>query len=276
MPYKHIAAQLRKTELACRLHYHQLSFSSKNRRSISMSSLQSVHRSSMTPPAPLRHTPPQRRLPSFSPPASPESHDYAPDHASNSVDLHKPILPKPRNSPRRAAHGTGSLRLVTDTTRNRQYVDLARLDEIYGAHRVRFWSAIAHHYGGNLSPAALEDAWRTSQGMSASNFPPTPRGSPQSSQAQLSLLSTPHSAVTDPGKGSTAICTDGGGTASKLARPSTSSKQSSCAIASLLTEDKEIRPSLSQEQKLRGLEHVSVKATTRTVAWKEENHGGYY
>ena len=39
MPYKHIAAYLKKTELACRLHYHQLSHgSSRRKRTTSMSS----------------------------------------------------------------------------------------------------------------------------------------------------------------------------------------------------------------------------------------------
>ncbi|KAG8426515.1 hypothetical protein J3459_008044 [Metarhizium acridum] len=32
MPYKHIAAHLNKTELACRLHYHQLSHGSTRRK----------------------------------------------------------------------------------------------------------------------------------------------------------------------------------------------------------------------------------------------------
>ncbi|KAK4108956.1 hypothetical protein N656DRAFT_792190 [Canariomyces notabilis] len=42
MPYKHIAAHLKKTELACRLHYHQLSHGSNRRkRTTSMSSASS-------------------------------------------------------------------------------------------------------------------------------------------------------------------------------------------------------------------------------------------
>ncbi|KAL2158143.1 hypothetical protein VTH06DRAFT_4711 [Thermothelomyces fergusii] len=42
MPYKHIAAQLKKTELACRLHYHQLSHGSNRRkRTASASSVSS-------------------------------------------------------------------------------------------------------------------------------------------------------------------------------------------------------------------------------------------
>src|SRR3954452_8965584 len=32
MPYKHIAAHLQKTELACRLHYHQMTFGNNRRR----------------------------------------------------------------------------------------------------------------------------------------------------------------------------------------------------------------------------------------------------
>src|SRR5438034_7402667 len=44
--YKHIATHLRKTELACRLHYHQMSYgSNRRRRTESMSSSVSSYRS---------------------------------------------------------------------------------------------------------------------------------------------------------------------------------------------------------------------------------------
>ncbi|KAK0704442.1 hypothetical protein B0H67DRAFT_603606 [Lasiosphaeris hirsuta] len=52
MPYKHIAAHLKKTELACRLHYHQLSHGSNRRKrttSISSGSSTSGH-------SPIMHT----------------------------------------------------------------------------------------------------------------------------------------------------------------------------------------------------------------------------
>ncbi|PSR80425.1 hypothetical protein BD289DRAFT_374070 [Coniella lustricola] len=53
MPYKHIAAHLKKTELACRLHYHQLSHGSNRRkRTTSMSSSASSSNSH----SPLMHT----------------------------------------------------------------------------------------------------------------------------------------------------------------------------------------------------------------------------
>ncbi|KFX99509.1 hypothetical protein O988_03810, partial [Pseudogymnoascus sp. VKM F-3808] len=51
MPYKHIAAHLKKTELACRLHYHQLSHGSNRRkRTASMSSTAST--ACLSPPPP--------------------------------------------------------------------------------------------------------------------------------------------------------------------------------------------------------------------------------
>ena len=259
MPYKHIAAQLKKTELACRLHYHQLSFGNKSRRTMPAASLHSFDRSSMTPPSSLRQSTPQRPLPSFSPPASPENHGHSPLSALESPNIHKPILPKPMISPRRPVRETTALRLVTDDMKDRQYVDIARLNRIYEAHRLHFWSTIARHYGGNLSPTTLEEAWQRAHGMSGSNFPPTPRGSPQSSQAQPSILTTPYSAITDPGKGIAAVNMKSEPSAIKSTYPSTSSRASSFAISSLLTEDKEIR-SPSREKKIQEAEMETAGA----------------
>jgi len=260
MPYKHIAAQLKKTELACRLHYHQLSFGSKNRRQQAVSPINSFDRhsarSSMTPPTRMRHiSPHQSPLPSFSPPASPETADY---EAARNVQNHKPILPKPVVSPERAAQETRQLRLVTEDMDNyheRQYVDVAKLDRIYDAHRLHFWSTIARNYGGNLSPATLEDTWRRAHGVSGSNFPPTPRGSPQSSQAPPSILTTPFSAVGDYSRDSRGFTpvNQGDRSSPKPATATTAISKSSCAISSLLTEDKEVR-SPAREKKLEDVE----------------------
>lgn len=53
MPYKHIAAHLNKTELACRLHYHQLSHGSSRRKRTPSNSSGSDHQSPvMTTPSP--------------------------------------------------------------------------------------------------------------------------------------------------------------------------------------------------------------------------------
>lgn len=71
MPYKHIAAHLKKTELACRLHYHQLSHGSNRRkRTTSMSSSSSSNGQSplmqASIPSPIHESPSR----SVSPPGS--------------------------------------------------------------------------------------------------------------------------------------------------------------------------------------------------------------
>ena len=78
MPYKHIAAHLKKTELACRLHYHQLSHGSNRRkRTTSMSSgSSSGGHSPILPasvPSPIHESPSR----SVSPPGSAGSYGPA-------------------------------------------------------------------------------------------------------------------------------------------------------------------------------------------------------
>ncbi|KAM0281825.1 hypothetical protein ACHAQH_003314 [Verticillium albo-atrum] len=68
MPYKHIAAHLKKTELACRLHYHQLSHGSNRRkqRATSVSSGSSANQSPIlrtTMPSPSREPTPRTVTP---------------------------------------------------------------------------------------------------------------------------------------------------------------------------------------------------------------------
>ncbi|CAD6577401.1 MAG: hypothetical protein ASARMPRED_008265 [Alectoria sarmentosa] len=252
MPYKHIASQLKKTELACRLHYHQLSFGSKSRR-ISQAPVNAYERSSAPPPAQSRGEAPQRQLPPFSSPASsPETMEYSPSESScPTPQSHKLILPKPVPSIHRRISDTQSLRLVTqdmDRLQERQHVDMAKLDRIYDAHRLNFWSTIARNYGCNLSLATLEEAWYRAHGLSNSKFPPTPRGSPHETQAPSNILSgAPFSAVTDSSKGFTPINSEASNP--KPIIP----KQNSCAISSLLTEDRAVR-SPGREKKLEDVE----------------------
>jgi hypothetical protein len=57
-------------------------------------------------------------------------------------------------------------------------IDMARLGQVYEAHRGAFWSAIAADYGHGVNPLVLEQAFRQSQnGIMA---PPTPCVSPDS------------------------------------------------------------------------------------------------
>ena len=257
MPYKHIATQLKKTELACRLHYHQLSFGSKSRRQPSMSP---YDRQSAPPPEQLRHeTPaPLKQLPSYSPPASPpDSMEYGLSETSRTPQSHKPILPKPVPSNYRRGQETKPLRLVTEDVDRyhdkRQYIDMARLDRIYEEHRLHFWSTIARSYGCNLSPAALEEAWYRAHGLSGSRFPPTPKGSPGASQAPSTILNSgpPYSAISavDTSKGFTPI-----NTAESFTRKPVGTRNNSFSVSSLLTEDKEVRLSPGQEKRLEDIE----------------------
>ena len=264
MPYKHIASQLKKTELACRLHYHQLSFGSKARRAFGSTAPHSFDRSSA--PAPDRRrqseTPiPQRPLPAFSPPSSPpQPVIYSPEDPSKTPQSsNKPILPKPVPSLHRRTtiEHHQPLRLVTDEMdrcSERQYVDIARLDRIYEAHRLHFWSTIARQYGCNLSPATLEEEWCRAHGMPGSRFPPTPRGSPKGSPSNSSAsiignmqpyTAAPSSAMTDAsGKGFTPINSGRGETPKPAIH-----RAGSFSVSSLLTETKEVRRSPSRERK---------------------------
>ncbi|KKY29728.1 hypothetical protein UCDDA912_g10337 [Diaporthe ampelina] len=77
MPYKHIAAHLKKTELACRLHYHQLSHGSNRRKrttSMSSSSSSNGHSPLMQAsiPSPIHESPSR----SVSPPGSVVSYGH--------------------------------------------------------------------------------------------------------------------------------------------------------------------------------------------------------
>ncbi|KAF7551900.1 hypothetical protein G7046_g7582 [Stylonectria norvegica] len=224
MPYKHIAAHLKKTELACRLHYHQLSHGSNRRkRAASCSSGSSVdHWPNMptTLPSPARESvsrsvsplsgyvpssnkyvqlpsivgaEAQPRLPAILPKppsmALPRPTGPSHDHHSPVVNSNIPHHSLFQHSP--AHHHSGPpLRLdcsalppPSTSTHTPTHVDLSRLHDIYSAHRVSFWAAIAHEYGPNTSPVALEQAWKTGTCCTLSaSAPITPVSSPDHNQ----------------------------------------------------------------------------------------------
>ncbi|KAL8681351.1 MAG: hypothetical protein Q9186_002560 [Xanthomendoza sp. 1 TL-2023] len=243
MPYKHIATTLKKTELACRLHYHQLSFGSKRRRrTASVTSFASHADSPITPSEGRRREIPQQSLPSLSSLATPiETPNETAQDMFKSPQSHIPILPKPIPS-RPAPASTRGLRLITEGIEQyekKPIIDHARLDKIYDAHRLHFWSMIARSYGGNLSPAVLEQAWCKAHSIEGSNLPPTPTASPdESSKPVSSVLGAPFSAVAEYSKGFTSI-NRSSVPMSAVAAPH--GRSGSFAIASLLTEDKEVR-----------------------------------
>jgi hypothetical protein len=192
MPYKHIATHLKKTELACRLHYHQLCRSSNRRkRATSVSSSSSMH-SPMIRPSSVHE--------SASGPSTPVSYRNSPDAQyvrlppaasllsrptsySPQRSLSEPIAILPKPSPPRQTSIASSLRLDC-ATQTLTCIDHERLYHIYESHRAAFWGAIAAEYGQGVDPRALEEAWRHGPSIGRSsmsieiNTPPTPCTSP--------------------------------------------------------------------------------------------------
>ncbi|KAL8900669.1 MAG: hypothetical protein Q9207_005586 [Kuettlingeria erythrocarpa] len=255
MPYKHIATTLKKTELACRLHYHQLSFGNKRRRrNSSVASISSYAPSPITPSEGPKLEHPQQQQQQQLPPLSAFTSPNTPRDSiptfNRSPQTHIPILPKPVSSrPRPAAPSSRGLRLITediDQYEKKPVVDIARLDQIYDAHRLHFWSTISRSYGCNFSPAALEQAWCKAHRIDSSKLPPTPTASPDESYkpASTMMLGTPFSAVEEYSRGFTAV----NAAAPRSAVVAPTARKGSFAISSLLTEDKDVRSPVQEKR----------------------------
>ncbi|KAJ4985602.1 hypothetical protein SVAN01_08877 [Stagonosporopsis vannaccii] len=184
MPYKHIAAHLKKTELACRLHYHQLSHGShRRRRNSSVSSTASF--GSIAQSVCSVGTD-QEDFSQSSRHTSPMSYAGGAHHirstsltASPGRSQHKILLPKPRTlTPQGSPEPHNGLRINTEVAYQPRVVDTDRLRAIYEARRQQFWSSVAADYGADVSPAQLEEIWRNS---SSAVRPPTPDASPDGS-----------------------------------------------------------------------------------------------
>jgi hypothetical protein len=191
MPYKHIAAHLKKTELACRLHFHQLSHGSHRRkRTSSMSSTASSNSAGHSPAYSMvvdrdDYSQPSRHGSPMSYTGSPHTR-AASIGASPGRNQHKILLPKPRPiTPRDSPEPFNALRINTEVAHQPKVVDTGRLRAIYEARRQQFWAAIAADYGADVSPAQLEEIWRS--GSSAVR-PPTPDASPDGSVMQNPVL----------------------------------------------------------------------------------------
>lgn len=211
MPYKHIAAHLKKTELACRLHYHQLSHGSNRRKRTNSFASTSTDSTSHSPvmgtaaPSPRHESNLRSVSPSnyaYSPPAPtyvqlPSASTLLPRSASSSPvrTLNQPISILPKPMPRRALSDTipsQPLRLECAPLSNHMdtyHVDKERLSQVYNAHRTSFWNVIASEYGPGASPSLLEETWKRSV---VSRAPPTPCTSPEAHTAMSATYSSYH------------------------------------------------------------------------------------
>lgn len=196
MPYKHIAAHLKKTELACRLHYHQLSHGSHRRKRTSSVSSSASCSSTGTNPAynmAMEHD----AYSQSSRHSSPMSYTGSPHVRAASISTtspgrtqHKILLPKPRTiTPRESPEPYHALRINTEVAHQPKVVDTDRLRAIYEARRQQFWATVAADYGTDVSPAQLEEIWRNGSGVVR---PPTPDASPDGSMMQNPVLKPSH------------------------------------------------------------------------------------
>lgn len=255
MPYKHIAAHLRKTELACRLHYHQMSYGS-NRRKRTGSVSSACSAASYTPISALRESSPDRHhytlSPVASPPSSPESSCRLPAYTESppiQQKAHVPILPKPIIGESRqllpSVEMPKPLRLDTsfsisseNSTRTNTQVDPSRLRTLYAAHRSSFWNVIASQYSADSSFTAsqLEEAFFAtfkSNPIARGSSPPTPGASPHILCNPTSFSASVLAAV-EP-NGFSAINTTPPNTAASAPSPGSGR----CAVSALLNESKE-------------------------------------
>ncbi|OXV10570.1 hypothetical protein Egran_01666 [Elaphomyces granulatus] len=264
MPYKHIAAHLKKTELACRLHYHQMSYGSNRRKrtnsvSSSGSCASTVGQRDTTP----EHSFYMRLSPVTSPCNSPKyiSEDQAAPGAKVSQQPQQrpiPILPKldmmPVQSPQSTtANLAKSLSLdISFAVPSSQKciddidnIDPARVRALYRAHCSSFWSLIASEYSHNsaFSGRQLEEAFFLASMPPTTTrvpSPPTPASSPQNVPLDRQPPFNGPGISTVQRSGFQAI---NGTTPSEKNVNSRPSLAERCAVSALLTVEKEVRPS---------------------------------
>ena len=193
--YKKIATHLDKTELACRLHYHQLSHGGNRRKRTNSLSSNSSDKSATSPAqTPTSAVDPSRQRSSTPSRLSPISSTGAIQKLSANVHSKikgKPLLPKPadgstpaRNKPSPAK----AKQLRCDTAS----IDRERLARIIEVQNKQFWGAVAAQYGGSYSPDYLEQCWNN--GLKSG--PPTPAISPQSKVGSPISTCSPEDAAT--------------------------------------------------------------------------------
>ena len=183
--YKKIAAHLNKTELACRLHYHQLSHGGNRRKrknsgsssesaSNSPKSSNSMDISKITNPSGnnKRHDSPLSVSAITSPYSTPVK---IPTSAPSMNTLNSAIdLQRVTSSGRKHKHLKVS---CSDDN-----VDENKLRRLVEKHTNQLWISVAADYGGGVTPDYLEKVWSSRRRSDAT--PPTPVFSPRSPKVE--------------------------------------------------------------------------------------------
>ncbi|KZZ88611.1 hypothetical protein AAP_04934 [Ascosphaera apis ARSEF 7405] len=263
-PYKKIAAQLHKTELACRLHYHQMSYGRKKswggRNGSTSSSVASISHS----PEPMWPSQQQEQY----------RHEPTASLQAQQPQFQVPILPKPRAysmaSPHYEAEARRKQSLMSMNEMEYLYacpIDNERVRHLYEKHRNHFWSIIAAEYSKESdvspSPAILEHSFfenvrrpsikysvpqqplpewspmqlpfrfHNSNGIENAQAPPTP---PNQTQQEF----MPYRAERMQSIVSTNGCNSTPSTVSPASSPNSSSHTNKCAVSSLLTVERDV------------------------------------
>ncbi|EFR03091.1 hypothetical protein MGYG_06086 [Nannizzia gypsea CBS 118893] len=204
-PYKRIAAHLCKTELACRLHYHQMSSGNLRRRSAksrsSSLSLESTHypvedsrREYSTPSHTRTPSPRYEPVPSYFPPSSPvfsqASHQRLPS-LSYPMEL-LPTGPGPNTQPMAHASTAHDRNSSPPSHRFHVNIDTPRLSNIQYTHRYSFPplsttnTAAKYPFQAALSQPAISDPSHDITLPPIRSIPlPTPSPSPGPGPAPL-------------------------------------------------------------------------------------------
>jgi len=261
-PYKVVAQRLQKTELACRLHYHQLTYGSRRKRAVSSAAVEQSLSNHYTYASQLSGgtaSPPERQVPPISSPSS-----SPPRHVSRSES--PSILQVPASMPwysvpvwdSSACNTSGEIQpLESDLDKtdiestynalNRvPQINEVHLDDVYDQ-RHQIWTLVAQEYASwaqfpeNASSFELEASWLRRHALSPSVAPPP---QPNMNSQRSNSLTAPcwRAGAFSPSAHSRKMLPnlEASATDEKLQPSTLEQTKATCTIANLLTDDQDI------------------------------------
>ncbi|KAG0644501.1 hypothetical protein HOY80DRAFT_878435 [Tuber brumale] len=201
--YKKIAGHLDKTELACRLHYHQLSHGGNRRKrnnSVSSTSSNASVTSPVGSPSSLSTPLPKTR------PSSPIGSSFSPVNASGAIHKvgptaqpkikGKPLLPKPHcptgptssTSPGKNLASGKAKQLRVDC--GLDAIDKDKLIRIVETQRATFWESVASQYGGAVDADFLQTYWQKGSSTRSGTTPTSAIIAPSSATSAMTMTTT--------------------------------------------------------------------------------------